>query len=379
VRRRLTVVPATSLAAALLALAQPVAGPAVAARTPGSTPTGATPTHATGTTGATTDPAAPTVDRIVTDPRITEASGLVSSVRHQGLVWTHEDSGHPARIFALDASGTTVATLALRGVQNVDWESMTITRDNAGRYLLAVGDIGDNNSVRPDVRVLLVREPTALKNAKVAVQRVIRLTYPNGATDAETLVADPRTRRLYVVTKGILGGELYAVPPQVWPGGSDAGVEARSWPLTLVARVDMSLVTDGTFLPDGRLVLRNYGSMTVYADPTKSKGALTPLSTMVLPSQPQGESLALGPGATSLLIGSEGSRQPLMRVALPTGITTPVTDTGSATPTATDAVNAQRTAATDEGGGLPPFLLLVVAAGVVLLLLIFGAVLIALR
>ena len=192
-------------------------------------------------------------------------------------------------------------------------------------------------------------------------------------------MADPRTRRLYVVTKGLLGGELYAVPPQAWPGGSDASAESRTWPLTLVARVDMTLVTDGTFLPDGRLVLRNYGQMAVFADPTTAQGSLQVLATMLLPSQAQGESVALGPGGTSLLIGSEGVRQPLLRVAMPTGITTPVAGDASATPTATAAVNAQRTSSGDSGAQLPPFLLIVVVAGLVLLLLIFVAVLIALR
>jgi hypothetical protein len=376
VRRRPTVVAATSLAAALLALAQPVAGPASAAGTPTGPPS--SPASTPSATGSSGPPAeAPTVDRIVTDPRITEASGLVASTRHAGVVWTHEDSGHPARVFAVNRNGATSATLTLRGVQQVDWESMTMTRDPQGRWVLAVGDIGDNNAVRQDVRVLLLREPTALKNGRVAVQRILRLQYPNGATDAETLVADPRSRRLYVVTKGLLGGEIYAVPPQAWPAGSDAGAESRTWALQLVARVDMSLVTDGTFLPDGRIVLRNYGSATVFEDPTKARGTLRALATMVLPSQPQGEALALGPGGTSLLVGSEGTRQPLMRVAMPSGPPSAVvSDAATVTPT---EVSAARTSAGDDGGGAPSFLLLVVLAGVVLLVLIFGAVLFALR
>jgi hypothetical protein len=375
VRRRLTFAAATSLAVALLALTQPVAGPASAAATPGAPPPSTRPT--TPVPGEFSGPAeAPTVDRIVTDGRIVEASGLAASTRHAGVVWVHEDSGRPARLYAVDRSGKTVAALDLRGIQQVDWEAIAITRDQRNRWMLAVGDVGDNSAVRQDVRVLLVREPSTLKNARVTVQRVLRLRYPNGAADAETLVADPRTRRLYVVTKGLLGGEIYAVPQQAWPGGSDAAAESRTWPLQLVARVELPLVTDGTFLPDGRLVLRNYGSVALFEDPATAKDTLRPLATEVLPSQPQGESVALGTAGTSLLIGSEGVRQPLLRVSLPADAVVPE---ASGTPTPT-AVSAARTSAGDAGGGgLPPFLVLVVAAGIVLLLLIFGAVLIALR
>jgi hypothetical protein len=378
VRRRLTAA-ATSLAAAALALA-PATGPAVAAQAAGrTTPTGV---PSGGTSGSTPslDPAAPApqVDRIVTDARIKEASGLASSVAHAGVVWTHQDSGNPAQVFAVDVRGATAAVVSLRGVRPTDWESMAMTRDSSGRWMLAVGDIGDNNLRRPEVQVLLFREPGQLRNARVRVQRTLRLRYPDGAADAETLVADPRTQRLYVVTKGLLGGDIYAVPQQAWPDGSDATAQSRVWPLTLVAHVDMSLVTDGAFLPDGRLVLRNYGSMTVYDDPTKANGTMVPQSSMVLPEEPQGESVALGPGGRSLLVGSEGEQQPLMRLALPAVVA--AASSAPAETTSTEDVAAARPASAAEGGdGLPSFLLLVVVAGVVLLLLIFGAVIVALR
>ena len=383
-RRRLTVAAATSLAAAALALA-PAAGPAGAAETSETTPTapavtGTTPGAATPSSGSTAS-TAPAVDRVVTDPRITEASGLVSSVRHAGVVWTHQDSGHPAQVFAVDPRGATVAVVSLRGVQPTDWESMAMTRDAAGRWMLAMGDIGDNAARRPEVRVLLVREPNVLRDVRLRVQRTLRLQYPQGAADAETLVADPRTQRLYIVTKGLLGGDMYAVPPQAWPGGTDATAQSRVWPLSPVAHVDMSAVTDGAFLPDGRLVLRNYGSMTVFEDPAKAAGGtLVPESTVVLPEEPQGESVALGPGGTSLLVGSEGPRQPLMRLTMPSPVVADVSSTPVDTKSA-DGVAVGRPASSTQSGGdpLPTFLLLVVAAGVVLLLLIFGAVMIALR
>ena len=49
------------------------------------------------------------------DPRIVEASGLAVSRRHPGVLWTHNDSGDPARLFAVGADGRTRAVLTLAG------------------------------------------------------------------------------------------------------------------------------------------------------------------------------------------------------------------------------------------------------------------------
>lgn len=372
-RRRLTHAAATSLAAALLALAQPVAGPASAAGTP------ALPSSSTGPTGGPaaepTDGEVATVDRIVTDPRILEGSGLAASTRHPGVVWLNEDSGRPPRLYAIDRNGATAAAFDVRGIQQVDWEAVAMTRDARNRWMLAVGDIGDNVGIRQEIRVLLIREPTTLRSGRVAVQRVLRLRYPNGGTDAEALVADPLTKRLYVVTKGFLGGEIYAVPQQAWPGGTDAAAESRTWPLEPVARVDLASVTDGTFLADGRLVLRSYSSMMLFENPAGASDVLQPLATMLLPSQTQGESVTVGTGGTSLLIGSEGVRQPLLRVEMPSDAIQPVAED----PPTTAAASAAAGPGGGEDGGVPPFLVLVVVAGILLLVLIFAAVLIALR
>ncbi len=91
-----------------------------------------------------------------------------------------------------------------------------------------------------------------------------RLSYPGGARDAETLVRDPRTGRLYIASKDVFGSALYAVPRHL---SAD-----RVNPLTRVGRV-LPLATDGAFFPDGRhLVVRGYGSATVYAWPSLRAG-----------------------------------------------------------------------------------------------------------
>jgi hypothetical protein len=263
------------------------------------------------------------VDRVVRDGRIGESSGLVTARRSAGVVWTHNDSGNPPLLYALAADGTTTATLRLSGVANVDWEAIAPATGRDGTPLLAVGDIGDNGADRGGIEVDLVAEPRVTPGAVLTAvpQRVIRLRYPDGAHDAEALLSDPRSGRLYVVTKGLLSSTVYAVPEQAWPGGSGRSVAATLLPLGQVA---LTLVTDGAVLPDGRVLLRTYGSLAVLAPlpapvpAGTSPPRLDPLATVPLPGQRQGEGLAVADSrAGVVLLSSEGVGQGLLRFTVP--------------------------------------------------------------
>jgi hypothetical protein len=196
------------------------------------------------------------------------------------------------------------------GVAGTDWEAIAAYRDGAGRPVLAVGDIGDNPAARTAIEIVLVAEP-ALADATVRPLRVLRLRYPAGPQDAETLLIDQDARRMYVVTKG-LGGTVYEVPTAVWPGtGTDSGT------LAAVATVPLVLVTDGVMM-HGHPMLRTYGDLTVLPAITDDVrgGSLEPLVTVRLPLEQQGEGLALAAGGNAVLLGSEGARQPVLWMPL---------------------------------------------------------------
>jgi len=255
-------------------------------------------------------PAGAVVDRVIRDPRITEASGLAPGLRTAGILWTHEDSGHPARLFAVRRDGRTAGVVRVSGVPATDWEAIASYRD-AGRPMLAIGDIGDNRATRTSVRIVVVAEP-APRTGTVRPVRVLTLRYPAGPADAEALLVDPDGGRAFVVTKG-LGGALVQVPPAVW-----RGTAARaSGTLERVATVPLPFVTDGQMGPGGHPVLRTYFGLAVLPHLTDRArgGTLRPLATMPLPAQRQGEGLTLLDGRTAL-IGSEGVRQPVLRVPL---------------------------------------------------------------
>ena len=135
------------------------------------------------------------------DPEIVESSGLAAAA---GLVTTVNDSGDCARVFTVDAPGRTV------GVTTWDDEPTDVEAlAPAGRGEVWVGDIGDNAAARDDVTV--TRVPVGRGDRSVAGE-AFDLVYPDGPHDAEALLAHPRTGRLFVVTKGVLGGTVYAAP-----------------------------------------------------------------------------------------------------------------------------------------------------------------------
>ncbi len=259
------------------------------------------------------------VDRTIKDSRITESSGLAASRLHPGVLWTHNDSGSAPRIYAIGPDGATKAALTVRDEPNLDWEAIAATQGKRGAPLIAVADIGDNNAVHPSVRIALVREPQELRSADVTPVRVLRLRYPGGPRDAEALLADPRTRRLYVVSKGLFGSELFAVPTSVWPNQpAGSGRVSRVTTMTQVATMSAGLITDGTFLPNGRMLLRGYGKVFVMDRPESvTNRRIATLADESLPAQDQGESITVTDGGRQALIGSEGRRQPVLRVPVP--------------------------------------------------------------
>ena len=95
----------------------------------------------------------------LTDPRLTEISGMAPSRLHSGVMWVHNDSGDKARLYALQLSNcAVVGELTLRDVSARDFEGLATGVDARGRPVLWVGDIGDNRDSWSDVSIYRVRE-----------------------------------------------------------------------------------------------------------------------------------------------------------------------------------------------------------------------------
>ncbi|MFJ6138135.1 hypothetical protein [Kitasatospora sp. NPDC092286] len=259
----------------------------------------------------------------LTDPRITESSGLAASQAHPGVYWTHNDSDDGPYVYAVDSEGRTVATVTLRGVKPRDVEAISLGPD--GRLYL--GDIGDNlGGTWPEVWIYAFAEPAELRDQTVDAVRY-RVRYEDGPRDAEALMVHPVTGRAYIASKKQGGGGLYQGPEKL----SATGVN------TFRRIGDAPWTTDGAFSPDGtRLVLRGYFSATLYRWQDGAPGQPTPLSA---PLQRQGESVTFTADGRALLYGSEGKGSPVWRSPLGDGqlpdTVQPVPSTSPSSPPAT--------------------------------------------
>ncbi|MCO5993115.1 hypothetical protein [Actinoallomurus rhizosphaericola] len=257
------------------------------------------------------------------DPRIDESSGLAASRRHPGIVYTFNDSGGTPRLFALGTDDCRVrAAITLGGARNRDWEAMAIGGDGA----LYVGDIGDNLKDQPYSTVYRIPEPRTIRTQTVRAT-AYRIKFEDGPHNAETLLVDPRTNRLYVASKEF-GGSLYEGPKRLSTSGYNLMHHVGDAPL---------YATDGAYAPDGRtFVIRGYWDAEIYTAPGKE------LTGVKVPDQKLGEGITYTADGRSLLFSSEGVRQPLWREPVPK----------EALPKPTPRPKGRATSGSGSGGGM---------------------------
>jgi hypothetical protein len=264
------------------------------------------------------------------DSDIVESSALVVSRRDPDVMYTVNDSGDSARVYAVDVrSGETVGVTSLTGVENVDFEALAFAP--GGRLL--VGDIGDNDAERESVQVHVIDEP-GRGQASVTPQTV-DLVYGDGARDAEAVfVLDGR---MFLASKEPTRGAVF-----VGPGLASLPDRAELRPVGVAP----GLTTDATVMDDGRVLLRNYTHAFVMTPDWHISDSIE------LPRADLGESLAAPPSGDVVYAGSEGERSAVYRVAVP-----PYSGTSAGlSTTPPEAAPVERASTGDEGTHWGPWL-----------------------
>ncbi|MBA2703337.1 MAG: hypothetical protein H0U60_05730 [Blastocatellia bacterium] len=261
------------------------------------------------------------------DAAVNESSGIVASRNNPGLYWTHNDSGDGPNIYALHEHGARRGTWRVRGASARDWEDIAAgPGPQAGASYLYIGDIGDNEGRRSEIIVYRVKEPTIkptdsssskLKPLVTDDAEVIRLRYPDGAHDAESLLVHPVTGDLYIVSK------IPFANPTVYKATAPLNTNG---PITLKRIAELNvpslfggLITGGDISPDGlRVALCDYvdGYELVLADARAPFDQIwrQPLKSLDLGKRKQGESIAYRLDGRALLATSEGVHPPLIEV-----------------------------------------------------------------
>jgi hypothetical protein len=274
-----------------------------------------------GAAAAPTAPAPVTRCRI-TDPRLTEISGLVD-VGDRTLVIN--DGGDEVAVYALDAACAVVDVHTVP-VDPYDPEDMAVGAD--GTVWLA--DTGDNTGSRSTVALHALRPDGSAS--------LFRLRYPDGAHDTETLLLAPDGTP-YLVTKEVLGASaVYRPAAALAAGGTVALAKVAAVNFTLtgtpggpVGRAGQLMATGGAVARDGRhLAVRTYTDAYVWPlTGSDVAGALAGRPVRVpLPDSPQGEAISFTADSRQLVVGSEGSPSaltvvPVPSAAAPAGTTAP--------------------------------------------------------
>ncbi|WP_409331441.1 hypothetical protein [Trujillonella humicola] len=259
----------------------------------------------------------------ITDPRLTELSGLV--VGADGTMLAINDGGDLVQVFALDPA-CQVIRVHEADVDPFDPEDLAVGTD--GTVWLA--DTGDNTGTRETVALIALRP-----DGSTAVHR---LTYPDGPHDAEALLLAPDGTP-YIVTKEVLGSsDVFRPVAALEPNGTVGLVEVASVDLTLtgtpggpVGRAGQLLVTGGAVAADGSaLALRTYTDAYVW--PLTGSDVVGALAgdpvRVALPESPQGEAISFSADGTAVVVASEGLPSVVSVVPVPT-TTAPAGATGA--------------------------------------------------
>jgi hypothetical protein len=272
----------------------------------------------------------PIVVVMLDHPAVTESSGLAFSNVNGDRLWTHNDSGDTARLFAFDRAGKSTGGCRLVGVEAIDFEDMAaFQQDSVAR--LVVADVGDNGSVRPLVSLYFFDEPDPDQQTEITAWSRIDICYADGPRDCEAIMVDPRRSIVTLVTKSFLGSAgVYELPlpprlaDKATPesdGGKSAGVTAAGQPthqvqtLRRLATLTIPLVTAADRDPvSGDHLLTNYFQLFRFpaGEPERPWWEFSPTATD-LPRWKQIEAIAVD-AAGGVWVTSEGSPTPLAKI-----------------------------------------------------------------
>ena len=218
-----------------------------------------------------------------------ESSGLAVSRRNPALLWSHNDSGSAAVLFAIDTAGTVHGRVNVP-VSTLDWEDVSAAPCPSGDCLY-IADIGDNRRVRQSIKIYRVPEPHPGDEA-TAPPEVFEATYADGPHNAEAMFVVGID--LFIVTRDRIGG-LY----QATIG------ESHELTFHRIGELGLTAVTDAETAPDAKsVVVRTEHEAVLYRLEDQKLGApyfRIPLDGL---REPQGEGVALD--GNTLYLSTEG-------------------------------------------------------------------------
>lgn len=220
-----------------------------------------------------------------------EASGIAASQKYPGFYYVENDSGNPANVFMIDSAGQLAGTIHLRGVDNRDWEDISVGKGSTQVVsYIYIADIGDNHKAHENYFIYRLQEPDVLPDTQKPFQyyadnpEKAKFQYPKQKShNAEAFMVSPDGTRFYVITKG--------KKADVYELNLFSGEKVKTnW----ITSLPINKVTGGDISANGEILIRNY--TTVFLWKNKNNVALDSLLKSVpvetsYTLEPQGEAV----------------------------------------------------------------------------------------
>jgi hypothetical protein len=242
---------------------------------------------------------------MIQNTRLDEISGIAASRHFKDALWAHNDSGDKSRIFLLSTAGKLIRQFGFKQLKFRDVEDMAIgTGPKEGVNYLYLADMGDNQAVFDTKFIYRLPEPTRwqeeIPNFDKQVE-TISFQFPDGKRDAETLLHDPLTKDLYIVSKREKQVGVYRL---AYPQSTQKINIAEK-----VAVLPFNNAVAGDISPDGReILIKNYNNIFYW----KRKGNESIASALKRPMkrlpylyEPQGEAICWSADASGYFTLSE--------------------------------------------------------------------------
>jgi len=186
-------------------------------------------------------------EKYTMDALVEETSGLIF---YNGKLITHNDSGGTAQLFEMDSiSNTITRTVTISNASNIDWED--ITQDDDYIY---IGDFGNNNGNRTDLKVYRVAKTDYTTNTTVTAD-TIDFSYAdqtdfttNSDTnfDAEAMIVKDNTILIFTKNHGDLKTNIYTFPKTI---GTQSAVKIGTYEVNgLITGATLNATTEELLL-----------------------------------------------------------------------------------------------------------------------------------
>jgi len=185
------------------------------------------------------------------DKRLPEASGIAASIANPGNIWALNDGQNSAEVYLVDTTAQ-VKVVCKLPVDNRDWEEIAVgPGPDEGKTYVYVGEIGDNTAIHDFKLIYRFEEPKSDQaEVNITLTDTLKIQMSDGKRDTETMLIDPFTKDLYLISKR----------------EDSVGVYKVSQPFTReimmaqkIATVPYRKIVAGAFSKDGlEIILKDY-------------------------------------------------------------------------------------------------------------------------